>query len=227
VDLAGDKLREVLGVQDLGIRWYDPEAHRFHFLYEYEHGVRITPAPSSPRPGGPAERMLATRQTELYNSVEAMKAAGLTVVPGTDGSSKSAAFVPIVANDRMLGVVAVENYEREQAYGPSEIRLLETVAASMGVALKNARLFDETQRLFKQSEQRAAELAVVNSVQSGLASQLDIQAIFDLVGTKIHETFDVQGVYIATYDRQTGRMDYRYSTGRGQRQFPASSPLDD
>ena len=39
------------------------------------------------------------------------------------------------------------------------MRLLQTVAASMGVALENARLFDETQRLFKETEQRAAELA--------------------------------------------------------------------
>jgi hypothetical protein len=33
------------------------------------------------------------------------------------------------------------------------------------LALENARLFSETQRLYKESEQRAAELAVINSVQ--------------------------------------------------------------
>ena len=50
-----------------------------------------------------------------------------------------------------------------------------TVAASMGVALENARLFDETQRLFKESEQRAAELAIINSVQQALAAELNMQ----------------------------------------------------
>ena len=227
VDLAGDKLREVLATRDIGIRWYDPQANLIHFLYEFEHGVRIKSEPRPPIPGGPAEQMLVTRQPMIYSTPAEMRAAGLTVIPGTDDTSKSVAFVPIVGSDRMLGLVSVENYEREQAFGESEIRLLQTVAAAMGVALENARLFDETQRLFRQSEQRATELAVVNSVQSGLASQLDIQAIFDLVGTKIGETFDVQGVYIATYDRRTRRMDYRYSMARGLRQFPASSPLDD
>jgi hypothetical protein len=43
------------------------------------------------------------------------------------------------------------------------------------VALENARLFDETQR-------RNAELAVINSIQAGIASKLDFQAIIDLVG---------------------------------------------
>jgi GAF domain-containing protein len=47
------------------------------------------------------------------------------------------------------------------------VRLLETLANSMSVALENARLFDETQRLLKETEQRAAELAIINSVQEG------------------------------------------------------------
>ena len=42
---------------------------------------------------------------------------------------------------------------------------LETLANAMSVALQNARLFDETQ-------QRNAELAIINSVQEGLASKL-------------------------------------------------------
>ena len=46
----------------------------------------------------------------------------------------------------MLGSIVLENYERENAFGEAEVRLLSTVAASMGVALENARLFDETQR---------------------------------------------------------------------------------
>ena len=51
----------------------------------------------------------------------------------------------------------------------ADIRLLETLANSMSVALENARHFDETQRLLKETEQRNAELAVINSVQEGLA----------------------------------------------------------
>jgi 2,5-diketo-D-gluconate reductase A len=48
--------------------------------------------------------------------------------------------------------------------------------------LQNAQLFDETVRLLSETEQRAQELAIINSVQEGLASKLDMQAIFDLVG---------------------------------------------
>jgi hypothetical protein len=53
----------------------------------------------------------------------------------------------------------------------------------MSVALENARLFDETNRLLKETEQRTAELAVINSVQDGLAKELDIRGIYNLVAT--------------------------------------------
>ena len=68
----------------------------------------------------------------------------------------------------------------------------------MTVALENARLFDETQRLLKETEQRAAELAIINSVQEGLASKLDMQAIYDLVGDKIRAIFDAQALHISS-----------------------------
>ena len=49
--------------------------------------------------------------------------------------------------DRMLGFMSVENMDREHAFGDTDARLLSTVAASMGVALENARLFaDERQQ---------------------------------------------------------------------------------
>ena len=38
----------------------------------------------------------------------------------------------------------------------------------MGVALENARLFDETKRLLDETDQRAAELAVINEIGSAL-----------------------------------------------------------
>ena len=44
-----------------------------------------------------------------------------------------------------------------------------TLAERFLDALQNARLFDETQRLFKAEQQRAAELAVINSIQQGMA----------------------------------------------------------
>ena len=225
VDLVGDKLREVLRTQDLGIVWYDTQAKVAHGLYQYEHGQRLPSQPPSPmRPGGIGERLIATRQPVILNSVAEAIASGAGLVPGTD-QSKSGAFIPIIASDRVLGDLSVENHEREGAFGESEIRLLQTVASAMGVALENARLFDETQRLFKQSEQRAAELAIINAVQEALAGELNIQGIYDAVGDKIRQIFGNRDMGIRIYDAKTGLEHFPYVYEAGQRLSIPSGPL--
>src|SRR4029079_19364069 len=110
-----------------------------------------------------------------------------------------------------------ENHEREHAFGDAEIRLLETVAASMGVALENARLFDETQRLLKETEQRNAELAVINRIQEGMAAELDFQAIVDLVGDKLRDVFDTDNIGIIWHETGTDLLHFLYVYEHGNR----------
>src|SRR5690606_39768772 len=57
--------------------------------------------------------------------------------------------------------------------------------------------------------QRDDELSVVNSVQRGLLAELDIQAIYDLVGDRIRDLFDAQAVVIRTYDLDEGLEHYQ------------------
>jgi GAF domain-containing protein/CheY-like chemotaxis protein len=217
-DLAGDKLREVFKTGSLGIRWHDPATGLLHHLYEYKYGERVNVEPGPPSPGGIWSRLLPTRQPLVANNQAEMAALDIPLVPGTQ-QSHSMAAVPILGGDRLLGTIVLENYERENAYGEAEVRLLSTVAASMGVALENARLFDETQRLFKESEQRAAELAIINSVQQGLAAELNFQAIIDLVGDKVAEIFRTRDMSIALYDRISNTLSMPYYLEHGER-FP-------
>src|SRR5271157_5910884 len=119
----------------------------------------------------------------------------------------------------------LEDYVRENAYGEAEVRLLSTVAASMGVALENARLFDETQRLLKETEQRAAELVVINSIQQGMAAELDFQAIVDLVGDKLREVFHTGDIGIRWYDPKANQVHFLYQYEHGTRlTVPPATP---
>jgi GAF domain-containing protein len=86
-------------------------------------------------------------------------------------------------------MISLQNLDKEHAFSEAHIRLLTTLANSMSVALESARRFDETNRLLRETEQRTAELAVINSAQEGLAKELDMQAIYDLVGNKIADVF--------------------------------------
>ena len=214
VDLVGGKLREVFNTPDLGINWYDEKANLVHYLYNFEHGERLNIPSHPPRPNGILARTLKDRQPVIWNTAEEGNAIS-PAIAGTD-ESKSGVSVPIISSDRVLGLIGIENYEREHAFGESELRLLTTVAASLGTALENAHLFDETQRLLKETEQRAAELAIINSVQEGLVAKMDIQGIYDLVGDKIREIFNAQAIMLVSIDThsQTSCISYGWEKGR-------------
>src|SRR3569623_775365 len=130
---------------------------------------------------------------------------------------KSAVFVPMVLGEKVIGNVSLQNVDHENAFTDSDVSLLTTLANSMSVALENARLFDETNRLLKETEQRTAELGVINSVQEGLEAQLDIQSIYDLVGEKIREIFNAQIIDIVTYNKKKNQIEDRYSFEKGDR----------
>ena len=108
VDLVGDKLREVFDSGEVNIRWWDPKTNLVHYLYEFEHGQRLTVEPQPPRPGGPFEQMRKTRQPILYSNVAEQLAAGSVLLPGTD-RSLSLVSVPIIGSDRVIGSILLEN----------------------------------------------------------------------------------------------------------------------
>ncbi|MDQ6683581.1 MAG: GAF domain-containing protein, partial [Pseudomonadota bacterium] len=225
VELVGDKLREVLRSGDLNILWHEPDRGELclHSVYSYEHGERLPDRYFDITPGGAWETMVRTRSAVVIGDAAARQALNMATAPGTD-TALSLVLVPIIGNDRVLGRLAVENHEREHAFGESEVRFVQTVAATMGVALENARLFDETQRLLKETEQRNAELAVINSIQQGIAGSLDFQAIVDLVGDKLCEVLKLDDLGIRWLDPDSQLFHYLYARDGGQRIAPAPHP---
>lgn len=65
-------------------------------------------------------------------------------------------------------------------------------------------------------KRHSTELALINSVQEGLSSRMEMQAIYDTVGDKLRDTFNAQVVMISQYDPQTRRIYHHYAIERGQ-----------
>jgi signal transduction histidine kinase len=210
-DLVGDKIREIFHNMDAEIRIYDPKKNLIHIPYITDMGKRIVVDPLPFTDFGISSYVLRTRQTLVINEniLHEMEKYGSKFVPGGH-QAKSAVFVPLVVNHQARGLLVLGDVEREHAFREPDVRLLETLANSMSVALENARLFDETQRLLSETEQRNAELAIINSVQEGLASKLDVQAIYDLVGDKIRDIFHAQGTAIYLFNHTTEILETPY-----------------
>ncbi|MEI7990668.1 MAG: GAF domain-containing protein, partial [Chloroflexota bacterium] len=183
-----------------------------HYLYLYEHGKRLQVKPDKPLSNGLFEKICHTRQPIIWNTMEEGDQISGGVIPGTD-ASKSGICIPIISSDRVLGMIQMENYEVDNAYNESDTRLLTTIAASLGAALENAYLFNESERLLIETKQRAAEMEAVNTVSSALASELDIHALINLAGEQLRATFNADIAYVALLDEASGFINFPYTFG--------------
>ena len=226
-ELVGDKIREIFDAQVVDIGIYDRQADLMHFPYTIEGGVRFPDEPISLEAAGPRagsasvairRHVLETRQPLLINTLAEYAEYGDTG-PLSGEPSRCTLWAPLVVGDESKGVISLQNLDRENAFSDSDVRLLSTIAASLSVSLENARLFDETRRLLAETDERATELAIITSVQAALAAQVEIQALYEVIGDRLLDVFDAQVVDISIYDRDAGLMRFPYSIERGVR-FP-------
>ncbi|HEU4367914.1 MAG TPA: GAF domain-containing protein [Methylomirabilota bacterium] len=102
---------------------------------------------------------------------------------------KSHLFVPVVAKDRMMGGFAVVWWERQRDFTESEFALMEAIANQAGVAIENARLFEENRR-------RVEELSVLHELSRAVTGQLDRAALLEALRTQLGRVLDVRNMIV-------------------------------
>lgn len=220
-NMVGDRLRQLFDAQVTGIYSFDTDANLEHFEYLFEDGELLYP---ESRPLNKLRKWVIDQKKPLiinensFDQVIKITGEKTEPIPGTR-FPKSLIFVPLIVNNEVKGCLSLQNLDRENAFSDADSQLLDTLANSISVALENARLFSET-------EQRNAELAVINSVQEGLVAEMDLQGIYDLVGDRIQDLFDAQVVSIATFDHENSKEHFQYNIEDGERIYPDPRPLD-
>lgn len=71
---------------------------------------------------------------------------GITPVAIGGTPSRSYIGIPLLLRDKVIGVMSIQSYA-ENAYNDKQIRLLEAVAVEAAIAIENAKLYGEVQRL--------------------------------------------------------------------------------
>ena len=209
-DLVGDRLHEIFDAQVVDISIVDRAAAQIRVKYTIERGERFPEEQIDIV--GFRKHVLESGEPLLINEgvLDRLEEFGQSPDLLLGEPAKSLVFVPLLLAGETTGIISLQSLDHEHAFSDADVRLLTTLAGSLSVALENARLFEETR-------QRNAELALINEIQRGLAENLDMQAMYDLVGERIHEIFDAQTVDIGVVDRETNSIWFPYSLERGER----------
>jgi signal transduction histidine kinase len=219
-EMVGNRLRDLFEAQVTGIYTFDHDSSLEHFQYLYEDGERLYP---ESRPLNQIRKWIIANRTILLinenadESVEKITGDKHLPVPGTR-LPKSLVFVPLIVDERVTGCLSLQSLDRENAFSESDVQLLSTLANSISIALENARLFNE-------SEQRNAELAVINSVQEGLVREMDMLAIYKLVGNRLCDVLKTQTLIIRTFGGENEMETWEYAIEKDERIYVEPRPL--
>ena len=171
-NLVGDRIRDIFDSQVVMISTYDAKTGTLEHRYAIERGERIIAPGHHPIRGFRIE-VVQTKQPVLVSTGVAEKAIALGQypLPGTI-MPKTWLGVPMVMDDQVIGILSLQDVERENAFNEAEVRLLQTLSASMTVALENARLWEQEEKYLQSLEH---EFKVGREIQAGFLPKQMLQ----------------------------------------------------
>ena len=207
VELVGAKLTKAFDADGVAIAWFDEESMQVRPVYVCENGIRMPAiAPFTAQPTEANARMLRERAPVAVNRVD----------PGTQGAMpgtrlpRSYMRTPVLSGERVIGLITIDNFERVDAFGDTDVRLLRVVAGAMGAALQTARLQEESARLQEMLRRRSGELALVSKIQQAIVKKPDIEAITRAVGDSLWEGLGVPLLHIWWWNQDQDQIRLAY-----------------
>ena len=140
IELASETLSELLKAHTLYIALYDKQTNKISFPY-YKAGERKRHQPSIELGQGLTSRILQSAQPLLCETLQQQTDQGVVIATG---ECETYLGVPILAGKEAIGVLSVQHPEPHR-YTQDDVRFISTIAANLGMALENARLYSETQ----------------------------------------------------------------------------------
>ena len=207
--LIFSQVRNLLDTRSFHIALYDPDADLIHVEFCVEHGQRQPPFVLEGgqgltgyliRTGRP---ILLTRGVETFLEEHRLRP--------ERGTARSWLGVPMLAEGRVIGAIAAQDSERDDAFDNGHLELMTTIAGQAAVAYQNVSLFQERQ-------QRIEQLSVLNEVVQAISSTLELDKLLEVVFLQASRIVDTTNLYIALYDEEKDEIVFPFVVDPEQRE---------
>ena len=188
------------------IATYEEGSDEWESAFRLERGQR-QPKARRPVHGGLTGYIIQTRQPLLFGTrqdyLDFIDAHGLTVI---GEPTVSWLAVPLIAADRCVGVMCIQNYDQENLYGERDVAVLSTIAGQIASALENARLFQGMQ-------QRTIEFQALYDVALSLGTHMERQELLRLIVEQAVALLDAEAGGFYLYNPRSGDLEFSVATG--------------
>ncbi len=156
---------------------------------------------------GVVGQVALTRQAILLNDVSTSP-----VYIAANPDVRSEVAVPLIAKNRLIGVMDLES-EEAGYFRPEHLHLLTLTASRIAQAIENARLYARVSR-------QAQTLTVLNEISMELTSILDLDALLERIGQLLRRLIDYQMFSIMLLDPKGEVLVTRYAWRFGYAHAP-------
>ena len=142
-----DAVKQIMPCDDFVFDSYDESTNEIIALYVIESPhVRVHP-PRYFADHGLSGTIIHSGRPLLLNSIEKMDASGIQFeFTGAEDHTQSILAVPMILHGKVKGIISAQSYLPD-AYTKEDQSLLEMLASHAAIAIENARLFAETQKI--------------------------------------------------------------------------------
>jgi GAF domain-containing protein len=174
LELIYEQAQELTGADDLYIALYDEESQEISFGLATERGRRVNyesrKADMDER--GKTEEVIFSREPILHSTLAESRAwygkKGRKEFIGKVQSSFLG--VPMIVGDKVIGMIALYDWERERAYDKQDLQVFSSMASQAAIAIDNI-------RLVQQQEERGDALELLNQVSEKINATLNLNEV--------------------------------------------------
>jgi PAS domain S-box-containing protein len=143
-------LSKLFNIDNLYIALYDDDKNRISFPY-YAIESKTLKVPDREFTNGLTEFVIKTRKSLLINSAKRETFDMIGIEP-RGKEAKSILSTPMVMGDAIIGVITLQDYEKENVFSHSQLETLTAIASQAAIAVENSRLYSSLKRSLAEKE---------------------------------------------------------------------------
>jgi signal transduction histidine kinase len=204
MELIYTQTNRVLDARNFYIALYDPRSRTLRFAFYVENGERRYPEDVWPDTEGLTGLIVRTGHPIVTDDylTECQRRG---VRPG-GRPGKAWMGMPLISQDRVLGVINISSFDPNVTYTPEQVRVFQVIADQAATILDKARLYQET-------EKWARRLEGLNEVGHLLASTLDLNRLLDLTVQKAVDLLEAEAGSLLLVDEESGDLVFQVAVG--------------